>query len=96
MTLHSSLKLSSGMGAKRTVLKRSERIKWLMDKGLWKEKKVLGLPKIKILKIKGAKKAKKEEAKEGAPAAAAGAPAPAAAAAKPAPAAKPAADKAKK
>ncbi|MBU2102854.1 MAG: small basic protein [Candidatus Omnitrophota bacterium] len=65
MGLHSSLKRAEKMTASRSVMKRSERIKWLMEKGLWKEKdRVLGLPKIKVIKLKAVKKEKaKEEAK---------------------------------
>jgi hypothetical protein len=46
-------------------MKRTERIKWLMEKGSWKDERVLGLPKIKTVKLKAAKKEKpKEEQKE--------------------------------
>lgn len=89
MSIHSSLR-SGGKGKKhRSVLKRYERLKVLKDKNLWSdEKSVLGIPKVKMQKIK----VKKEKA---APeAAAAGATAPAAGAA--APAAKPAAKTEKK
>lgn len=77
MGLHSSLKRAEKMAASRSVMKRSERIKWLMEKGLWKEKdRVLGLPKIKVVKLKTIKKEKaKEEAKPDAAAAAPTAPA---------------------
>ena len=65
MGLHSSLKRADKMTASRSVMKRSERIKWLMEKGLWKEKdRVLGLPKIKVVKLKAVKKEKvKDEVK---------------------------------
>jgi small basic protein (TIGR04137 family) len=48
----------------RSVLKRAERIKLMMEKGQWKEgNKVFGLPKIKTLRIKIKKeKAEKVEA----------------------------------
>lgn len=50
------------MGAERSVMKRTERIKWLMAKGQWQEgDKVVGLPKIKVIKIKAAKKEKPKE-----------------------------------
>lgn len=85
MGIHSSLRKSSSSSASRSVMKRTERLKWLKEKGQWSEKdKVLGLPKIKALKLKTAKKVKEkaEEKKDGAAPAAAPA-APAAAAAKP-------------
>jgi len=49
MTQHSSLKTGGSRGGqRRNVLKRSERIKILRDKGKWKEEdKVHGLPKVK-------------------------------------------------
>lgn len=80
MSLHSSLKIDVAGAQQRTVLSRIERIKELMKKGLWEEnKKVLGLPKTKIVRIKAAKKTKEETAEAGAPGAApaAGAAAPA-------------------
>lgn len=65
MSLHPTLRGSKELSSKKTVLKRGERIKWLMDKKQWSEdKSVLGLPKIKIVKLKIAKKEKKEEKKE--------------------------------
>lgn len=65
MSIHSSFKRAEKMAASRSVMKRSERIKWLAQKGQWKESDaVLGLPKIKVIKLKTAKKEKaKEEAK---------------------------------
>lgn len=49
MTQHSSLKASGSKGKqRRNVLKRSERIKLLKDKGKWKEEnRAHGLPKMK-------------------------------------------------
>jgi len=65
MGLHSSLKRAEKLKASRSVMKRTERIKWLMEKGKWSEKNsVLGLPKIKVIKLKAVKKEK--QAKEGA------------------------------
>ncbi len=65
MSLHPTLRGSKELSSKKTVLKRGKRIKWLMDKKQWSEdKSVLGLPKIKIVKLKIAKKDKKEEKKE--------------------------------
>lgn len=46
MSQHRSLKSSSTVGAKRSVLKRFERIDLLKKRGLWEEgKSPLGLPK---------------------------------------------------
>jgi len=62
MSLHPSLKGSKKLSSKKTVLKREEKIKWLMDKKEWKEDNpVLGLPKIKIVRLKVSRKEKKEE-----------------------------------
>ena len=49
MSQHSSLKRSSGaVGAKRTVLKRFERVKLLKQRGQWKTGTTpVGLPKTK-------------------------------------------------
>ena len=66
MGLHPSLKDAKSLAAKRAVLKRGERIKWLMDKNQWHDNRsALGLPKIKVVKLKVAKKEKKEEKPEG-------------------------------
>ena len=65
MGLHPSLKRAEKLGASRSVMKRTERIKWLLEKGKWSEEdKVLGLPKIKIVKLKALKKEKPKEAEE--------------------------------
>jgi len=62
MSLHPSLKQGDSKGFVRTVLKRAERIKQLIKKGAWGEDgKVFGLPKTKIVRMKIAKKVKKEE-----------------------------------
>ncbi|MFP6874925.1 MAG: small basic protein [Verrucomicrobiales bacterium] len=48
MSQHRSLKGSSSVGAKRSVLKRFERVKLLKSRGLWKEgTNPIGLPKTK-------------------------------------------------
>jgi small basic protein (TIGR04137 family) len=48
MSQHRSLKGSSSVGAKRSVLKRFERVKLLKSRGQWKEGATpLGLPKTK-------------------------------------------------
>lgn len=62
MSLHSSLKRAEKLSATRSVMKRAERLKWLKEKGTWKEgSRVSGLPKIKVMKLKTVKKEKKEE-----------------------------------
>jgi len=72
MSIHPSLSLSERDKKQRSVLKRTERIRMLMEKGKWKEgDKVYGLPKIKTLRIKIKKeKAEKVEAPAAAEAAA--------------------------
>lgn len=77
MSIHPSLSSSLKIRKQRSVLKRIERIKHFISKGSFNEQSpVLGLPKIKSVKIK----IKKEKTEEKAPlAAAAGAPAAAAA-----------------
>ena len=76
MSLHSSLRSSGGaFGTLRNVLKRHERVRHLMTQGTWVDgQSVLGLPKIKQLKMKARKAAakEKEEAAAEKPAAAAG------------------------
>ena len=69
MSIHPSLKIDMAGVQQRSVLTRIERIKDLMKKDLWRDDSpVTGLPKTKIVKIKTARKEKKEEeaAKEGA------------------------------
>ncbi len=62
MSIHPSLALSDKDKKQRSVLKRTERIKILMEKGKWKEgDNVYGLPKIKTVRIK-IKKEKAEKA----------------------------------
>ena len=53
MSIHSSLR-TGGKGKKhRSVLKRYERLKILKDKGLWNDQKsVLGIPKVKMQRLK--------------------------------------------
>ena len=66
MGLHPSLKRAEKLGGSRSVMKRTERIKWLKEKGKWNEDDpVLGLPKIKIIKLKALKKEKAKDAEEG-------------------------------
>ncbi len=48
MSIHSSLKKKGSLGAKRSVLKRFERIDLMKARGKWKAgDRVLGLPKTK-------------------------------------------------
>ncbi|MFH1504723.1 MAG: small basic protein [Candidatus Omnitrophota bacterium] len=66
MGIHPSLKRAAKKGANNSVMKRTERIKWLIAKGKWSEKdSVLGLPKIRIIKLKAIKKDKAKEGEEG-------------------------------
>jgi small basic protein (TIGR04137 family) len=63
--MHPSLKATEKGKKQRSVLKRIERLKVMLDKEQWKEgSAVYGLPKIKTLKIK-IKKEKTEKAAEG-------------------------------
>ena len=78
MSIHSSLRSSATASASfRNVLKRHERVRHLMAQGLWTDgRSVLGLPKIKQMKMKTRKAAKEKEetaATAEKPAAAAGA-----------------------
>lgn len=66
MSIHPSLSSSEKDKKPRSVLKRTERIKTMLQKGQWKEgDNVYGLPKIKTVRIK-IKKEKVEKAVEGA------------------------------
>jgi small basic protein (TIGR04137 family) len=104
MTIDKSLKVKAGAIQNRNVLTRAERIARLKELDRWKEgDSVLGLPKVRVVKVSIKKKKKSAKAEEAAAAggAAAGgaAPAKAPAAAAKAPAAagaaKPAAGAAK-
>ena len=65
MSIHPSLNISDKDKKQRSVLKRSERLKIMLEKGQWKEgEKVYGLPKIKTIRIK-IKKEKAEKAADG-------------------------------
>ena len=75
MSIHSSLRGAGKNKKHRSVLKRYERLKFLKGKGLWSEDKtVLGIPKVKMqkLKVKKEKAAAPEETAAGAPAPASG------------------------
>ncbi|HAJ56213.1 MAG TPA: small basic protein [Candidatus Omnitrophica bacterium] len=73
MSIHPSLGAAVKGKQQKSVLKRTERIKHMVTKGLWKDDtKVFGLPKIKALRIKLKKeKAGEKPAEAGAAAAAA-------------------------
>jgi len=61
MSIHPSLAISEKDKKQRSVLKRTERIRTMLDKGEWKEgDRVYGLPKIKTVRIK----IKKEKAEK--------------------------------
>ncbi|MDD5116052.1 MAG: small basic protein [Candidatus Omnitrophica bacterium] len=75
MSIHPSLVLSEKDKLTRSVMKRTERIRQMHEKGKWKEgDSVYGLPKIKTIKIK-IKKEKAVKADATAEAGAAAAPA---------------------
>jgi|SRR3954451_19763649 small basic protein (TIGR04137 family) len=98
MSVHKSLRTGGSLVKHRNVLTRIERIKILEEAGNWREGQnaVLGLRKVKSIKLAAKKKVKKEVAAEGAgaaPAAGAAATGAASAAKAAAPAAKPAAKK---
>jgi len=70
MSQHASFGGGTSTKRHRSVLKRYEKIDALQKKGLWSEENgVLGLPKVKVLKIKAKKEkaatAEGEEAKPG-------------------------------
>jgi len=53
MSIHPSLRSSEKNRKQRSVLKRTERLRMMMEKGEWKEgDPVYGLPKIKTVRIK--------------------------------------------
>lgn len=64
MAIHPSLRGPDKSKKQRSVLKRTERLKTMMEKGNWKEgDDIYGLPKIKTLRIRIKKeKAEKVEA----------------------------------
>ena len=63
MSIDKSLSSKNKLVRHRNILTRPERIKFLLDEGLWDEKKsVYGLPKVKTIKVK--KKAKVKKAVE--------------------------------
>ena len=64
MSIHPSLSISEKDKKQRSVLKRTERLRTMMEKGQWREgDSVYNLPKIKTIRIKIKKeKAEKVEA----------------------------------
>jgi small basic protein (TIGR04137 family) len=61
MSIHPSLSSSTKNKKQKSVLKRAERLKLMLEKGTWHEgDSVFGLPKIKTVRIK----IKKEKAAE--------------------------------
>jgi len=67
MSIHPSLALSDKDKKQRSVLKRTERLRLMMEKEQWKEgDAVYGLPKIKTVRIK-IKKEKAEKVEGSAP-----------------------------
>ena len=63
MSVHSSLRSGKGaLGSFRNVMKRHERVQYLMAQGSWIEgRSVLGLPKIKQTKMKARKAIAKDK-----------------------------------
>jgi len=63
MSLHPSLRLGkSGVKSLKNVMKRFERVRYLMERGKWSDgRSVYGLPKIRQVKVKVSKAAPKEE-----------------------------------
>ena len=65
MTLDKSLKIRMGSLASRNVLKRAERLERLKETERWKEgDPILGLPKVRVLKVALKKKKKVKKADE--------------------------------
>ncbi|MBU1125178.1 MAG: small basic protein [Candidatus Omnitrophica bacterium] len=63
MSIHPSLAISDKDKKQRSVLKRGERIKAMIEKEQWKEgDKVFGLPKLKTVRIKIKKEKVEKEA----------------------------------
>jgi small basic protein (TIGR04137 family) len=60
MTIDSTLKVKRGGGKSRNVLKRHERLAKMQDDGKWTEgsSTILGMPKVRVLKLEMKKKKK--------------------------------------
>ena len=68
MTIDKSLKVKAGMIRQRNVLTRAERIAKLQESEKWQDgDSVLGLPKVRVMKLalKKKKKVKKADEEEG-------------------------------
>ncbi|MDP8259674.1 MAG: small basic protein [Candidatus Gygaella obscura] len=65
MSIHPSLKYSLKNKKQTTVLRRIDRIKELMEKGLFKDEDIFKLPKTKLVKIKMKKSVKVEKTEAG-------------------------------
>jgi small basic protein (TIGR04137 family) len=67
MSVHKSLRTGGSLVKHRNVLTRTERVKFLEEAGEWREGQngVLGLRKVKSIKLAAKKKVKKEVAAEG-------------------------------
>jgi small basic protein (TIGR04137 family) len=75
MSIHPSLGSAAKSSQAKSVMKRTDRLKYLRSKGLWTpDGKAFGLPKVKAVRIK-IKKEKTEKPAEGASATAAASPA---------------------
>ena len=63
MSIHPSLKISSGLVRHKNVLTKKERIQRLRENDLWDDEKntLYGMQKVGNRKIVGKKKAKKKE-----------------------------------
>lgn len=67
MSIDKSLKRKGGMTRTRCVMTRNERILKMMEDGKWVDgMSPFGIPKTRVQKVMLKKKAKKEEAAEGA------------------------------
>lgn len=70
MTIDKSLKVRRGLVRVRSVMTRAERLEKLKDADRWQEgDSVLGLPKVRVMKLAIKKKVKKKKEEEGADAA---------------------------
>ncbi|MBI4343787.1 MAG: small basic protein [Candidatus Omnitrophica bacterium] len=66
MSVHTSLRSSGATDTARSVLKRHERVRRLMEQGKWQAgDSVLGLPKLKQIKVRIRKAAAAKEKTEG-------------------------------
>ena len=65
MTIDKSLRVRAGMIRSRNVLTRAERLEKLQETDRWKEgDPILGLPKVRVVKISLKKKKKVKKAEE--------------------------------